>query len=471
MSAPYKIFYNFQFYNSGTGPQLYTVGQFAANNRIWTDAGYNFAFANHKEFFQSAATGDLYVSDGSLAGTSLLQDSVGTTFNPDALFATPQNLYFWKFYQFAPSELWTTDGTASGTNFVADVSNFDNPAWLGNQLFFIGGAPQTGNELWVSNGATAGTHLVKDIYQGTSSGLDPSFSQFEPLNNVMYFAATDGLQAHGRELWRSDGTAAGTSMVKDIAPGFDPNTGNANESDPRDLVAFGDQLFFIARSDNTTGNQLWHSDGTAAGTAVFRADIHDIVSPIVAGGHLFFFANDGVHGYELWSSDGTPSGTALLADINPGLSGSFVTNGTHVADVAGTLYFTADDGTHGLELWQSDGTPAGTIMVADINQTPGGGGTLGSNPSDIQEFGGAGLLYCERWVWSGPVRSHTKSRRHKYNKYFNRGSKQLRFPSHLEQCICRPNKGINRVCPRCRWMERQRSFPSRCGGCQQRRTS
>ena len=52
------------------------------------------------------------------------------------------------------------------------------------------------------------------------------------------------------------------------------------------------------------------------------------MSPIVAGGHLFFFANDGVHGYELWSSDGTPSGTALLADINPGLSGSFVTNGT-----------------------------------------------------------------------------------------------------------------------------------------------
>ena len=103
------------------------------------------------------------------------------------------------------------------------------PPGEGNQLFFIGGAPQTGNELWVSNGATAGTHLVKDIYQGTSSGLDPSFSQFEPLNNVMYFAATDGLQAHGRELWRSDGTAAGTSMVKDIAPGFDPNTGNANE--------------------------------------------------------------------------------------------------------------------------------------------------------------------------------------------------------------------------------------------------
>jgi trimeric autotransporter adhesin len=79
-------------------------------------------------------------------------------------------------------------------------------------------------------------------------------------------------------------------------------------------------------------------------------------------GTLYFAANDGKHGEELWKSDGTA--TVMVKDIDPGPTGS---NLFGLTNVDGTLFFAADDGTHGDELWKSDGTAAGTVMVKDID--------------------------------------------------------------------------------------------------------
>src|SRR5829696_8763223 len=90
---------------------------------------------------------------------------------------------------------------------------------------------------------------------------------------------------------------------------------------------------------------------------------------VAANEILFFTANDGTNGMELWKSDGTAAGTAVVKDIVPGSGGSVPSN---LTNVGGTLFFTASDGTAGTELWTSDGTAAGTIVVKDIFPGPGG---------------------------------------------------------------------------------------------------
>ena len=242
-----------------------------------------------------------------------------------------------------------------------------------------------GRELWRSDGTEAGTVLVKDINPGSGGNdSDNWYWGFYPggpltdVNGTLYFAANDGTR--GGELWRSDGTEAGTVLVKDINPG-------SGGGDPGGLTNVNGTLYFSAE-DGTNGRELWKSDGTAAGTVLVK-DINPGSSSSLdywgssltnVNGTLFFTANDGTSGNELWKSNGTAAGTVLVKDINPGSGGG---DPGSLTNVNGTLFFIADDGTNGRELWKSDGTAAGTVLVKDIN--PGSGG---SGPSGLTNVNG-----------------------------------------------------------------------------------
>jgi ELWxxDGT repeat protein len=102
---------------------------------------------------------------------------------------------------------------------------------------------------------------------------------------------------------------------------------------------------------------------------------------MVADNALFFFAYDPIHGRELWKTDGTESGTVLVKDINIGInnSDSKVLEGS--VTYSGYLFFSANDGIHGAELWKSDGTETGTVMIKDINK-----GEKSSRPSNFMVY-------------------------------------------------------------------------------------
>ena len=193
----------------------------------------------------------------------------------------------------------------------------------------IGGAG-----LWKSDGTAAGTTLLKPLPGSPLVAAAVS-------NNTLYWSAA--LDNNGVELWKSDGTAAGTVLVKNIAPGSAPST-------PQQMTDVGGTLYFTA-DDGTHGRELWKSDGTAAGTVLVK-DINPSGSSnptnlTNVNGTLYFTANDGSHGVELWKSDGTASGTALVKDIAPGSASS---SPAWLTGLAGRVFFAADDGQHGVEL-------------------------------------------------------------------------------------------------------------------------
>jgi ELWxxDGT repeat protein len=210
-------------------------------------------------------------------------------------------------------------------------------------------------------GSAGGTRLVDDIDPGVSNGfVDGSYPIY--LTNaagVLFFSADDGV--HGYELWRSDGTAEGTTLVADIKPGRrDSDPGHTTGQPPRpNMRAIGATLFFGA-DDGVHGRELWRSDGTAATTKLVR----DIGSGGGGSGNsspewltnlngtLFFSAIDDRHGRELWRSNGTRRGTKLVRDINPG-TGNSLNFLSDLRNVAGRLFFSANDGSHGYELWKA----------------------------------------------------------------------------------------------------------------------
>jgi ELWxxDGT repeat protein len=175
-----------------------------------------------------------------------------------------------------------------------------------------------------------------------------------------------------------------------------------------ELVQVGGVMFFVAH-DGPSGSELWKSDGTEAGTVLVK-DINP--DPTAAGpdslihvnGTLFFSANDGVSGRELWKSDGTEAGTVRVKDLFPGAEGSLYDYGSSntrnwLAAVNGTLFFTANDGVSGYELWKSDGTEAGTVLVKELDPTDSVLTYFSTDPDWLTELNGAVIFVAGSKLW------------------------------------------------------------------------
>jgi ELWxxDGT repeat protein len=353
---------------------------------------------------------------------------------------TDSLVFYFTSHPYSGHALWRSDGTPAGTYSIGPheaiplvASRFVGS--LGDVVFFL----WTGDfSLWRSDGSDAGTFAVtQDLSLGALFGSgSPPESLSVPERGLVFFSAGARSATPDLELWATDGTLAGTRLVKDI--------NSEGSSNPGSMVALGGRLYFLTTTPQ--GRVLWRSDGTPEGTEQVRS-FEDLGSAgltlVRAGGALFVITGDG-EGMEIWRSDGTEGGTTRVLEL-PGVQlDRFVEAGRRLFIVTreassqnrdvwsldgaigggsgavrvleavppeielrairdSVAFVLADD--RGPEPWWSDGTLAGTRRAADICPGP-----CDSMARVIGSYGGRAVLTAsdgtsgsEPWLTDGTV--------------------------------------------------------------------
>lgn len=386
------------------GNKLYFAGLTAANGiELWmtdaTAAGTqlafdivpgtagseprDFIFYNNKMYFTAttATLGrELYEYGGTGNPVAITDISPGSANSFDLpVYYIHNNILYFSAINTAGTAIYTLQGGSISKLFdIPPGFKMGHYGELGNIVVFTVPSVSTGFMLYKTQGTPATTSMLHSF----SGMFNDLFAQFVAFNNKLYFGAADA--AFNVELWNTDGTT--TSMVKDINPG-------PNGSIPilANSVILNGKLFFSAQTDDD-GDELWSIDGSGAGTQLFTnintnpgEGATPLLMPVFGGtdgngsnyfnrslnynGYIFFSADDGNNGTELWKTNGTLAGTSMVKDINTG--GDGLNGGSYYYTTSGLL-FSADDGSSGNEPWISNGLAAGTVPIVNINMSGDG---------------------------------------------------------------------------------------------------
>lgn len=319
----------------------------------------------------SGGVNTLWKTDGTSAGTvRLTSTGIGTeSLDPTCFSQAGGKLYYLARNQFSSAKVHVFDGTTAkvaidlGGSQDFTFKEYDSLVGGNGTLYFRASSSFSGDEVWTSDGTQAGTVELTNV---SSLSTDAPIANLTPLpNGGCLFITT---LAGDRELWASGGTVATTGVLADLEPGL-----ATLSSDPEDLVSFdGHKLFFTAHAtgaarrpyvlDATPSATL---GATVLGPPAADAELAMRFQMAWLGDHaqVVFGLREPATGMELWTTDGTPAGTQLVKDIKAGSGGSFpdVMSGD-----GQRLYFSASDGA-GNELWATDGSALGTAMVTDLN--------------------------------------------------------------------------------------------------------
>lgn len=321
------------------------------------------------------------MSDGTVAGTKFADDFQRRFSQLEfrALFPFGDTL-FAAVGDSDQTSLWRTTPTPDGTAVNLGAPNpFGMIDFAGKYAFYAERRSNTHDySLWITDGARAGTYAAIPYFGDT---VDQP-SRLANANGTLFFLKT--LRDGNLTLWKSDGTADGTTPVKSFG---------ATDTFRAQIKAAGHTVFII------TGGSLWSSDGTADGTVEPRkitpSSANDDRDDLrVAGNRIVYLDNPDHAVLELWGSDGTKGGTKLLQSLR---------NFTVLTSIDGLVYFSGSDDAHGTEVWTTDGTVEGTKMLIDMNPGP-----ASSNASGFTKIGN--LIYFTaytdatgRELWALPL--------------------------------------------------------------------
>jgi ELWxxDGT repeat protein len=333
--------------------------------RGWRDEPLDITAFGSRALFEGYDTNHHYqvwVTDGTAAGTSELNIagtySIGPFFDISADFTVLGSKVLFAGYDTSRlSNLWVTDGTATGTSELEVSSAGLSPSDItvfGSKALFDG---ESGN-LWVTDGTAAGTSELK-------ASLGPS--------DITVFGSK-ALFDSGGNLWVTDGTAAGTSELI-VAGAANPMFSGFTS----DFTVLGNKAVFKGEDSGRITN-LWVTDGTAAGSSELRvvgANSRGLFSLVqhdpdftVLGTKALFNGMDANGSFNLWVTDGTPAGTSQLTVTGVAANG---VNPQAITVLGNKASFEGPDPhSGGFRLWVTDGTSAGTSELTVPGESGGG---------------------------------------------------------------------------------------------------
>lgn len=333
----------------------------------------------------------LWESDGTAAGTIEIVEASpeASIFWPSYLVAQGERTYFrsWASSTLDGMVFGYTDGTPQGTHFFPDLrlqEYIPSPpgfVFAGDRLTFASGAP-AGWSIYSIGPSEAAPSSVKSY--PADSGIRPFSSTEESAidGRAIYLAWVPVTPSpdlsYETRMVATGGTVGTTEEIATFCTGGEPDC----EVVP--VGRAGATLVFLERTP--TGCNLWRTNGTVAGTVVVRPlgafCTSYLFAPISAGSRVYFFAEG------LWASDGTEAGTERV--VPPELLngyGGFDGNPAPLAN--GDLVFALDTVSSGAEPWISDGTAAGTRRLADLTAT-----AASSSPQQIAAGGDRVVLFA-----------------------------------------------------------------------------
>ncbi|MCZ8197404.1 MAG: T9SS type A sorting domain-containing protein [Flavobacterium sp.] len=337
-------------------------------------ADLNYAKWNGKVFYSGTGSNILCVTDGTSAGTMGISSLGGSTNISNIIPAQDFVYVITSDITFSPSiasidKIWKSDGTTAGTSLVYEfqaASGFSNAGVYysvsghkknysvdGNILFFSAYDSVNGKEIWKTNGTTAGTTMIKDVKSGTGSSQASGFCKIQ--SSILFIAQSVGFES---KLWKTDGTIEGTEQIPVAEPFYIVN---------QDMAKLGNKVIFFAHN-TVDGYEPYVSDGTAAGTFMLKninPNGNSLTTQAMGlhlkmnGQYCFFIANNGIN-TSLWRTDGTADGTIeVIPNVTNGISDA----GYSATDID-NIWFINYQGTNASQqLYKSNGTVSGSLQV------------------------------------------------------------------------------------------------------------